>query len=160
MNVDPAQEQEWVRQNTLAYVGLIGVALVMVQPLMTAARLDVPAKICVVSFAVAIPLLAALVLVAQQETFRGRATKSVVVTIAKPVAQACAFTGIVAGFWHIVWIAGVAMLVGAVVAMGVHSAGYVRLELDGSTTLRGYVDHVRADAFRVARSRARERSRR
>jgi hypothetical protein len=158
MNVDPAQEQEWVRQNTLAYGGLIAVGLVLIQPLMTSTRLDVAAKICVVSFAVAIPLLAALVLVAQQETFRGRATKSVVVTIAKPVAQACAFTGIVAGFWHILWIAGVAMLAGAVIAMGVHSAGYVRLELEGSTTLREYVDHVRAESFRAARNRARDRS--
>ena len=49
---DPALEQEWVRQNNLAYGGLIGVALVMVQPLVTAARLDVSAKISVVSFAV------------------------------------------------------------------------------------------------------------
>lgn len=129
---DPAQEQEWVRQNNLAYVGLIGVALVMVQPLITAARLDASAKICVVSFAVAIPLLAALVLVAQQETFRQRATKSFVVKVAKAVAQACAVIGVVAGFWHIIWIAGVAMLAGAFVALGVQSAGYTRLELEGS----------------------------
>ncbi len=129
---DPALEQEWVRQNNLAYGGLIGVALVMVQPLVTAARLDVSAKICVVSFAVAIPLLAALVLVAHQEAFRRRATKSVVVAVAKSVAQGCAFIGVVAGFWHIIWIAGVAMLAGAFVALGVHSAGFTRLELEGS----------------------------
>ena len=129
---DPALQQEWVRQNNLAYGGLIGVALVMVQPLVTAARLDASAKICVVSFAVAIPLLAALVLVAHQETFRGRATKSVVVAVAKSVAQGCAFIGVVAGFWHIIWIAGVAMLAGALVALGVHSAGFTRLELEGS----------------------------
>jgi hypothetical protein len=129
---DPALEQEWVRQNNLAYGGLIGVALVMVQPLVTAARLDVSAKICVVSFAVAIPLLAALVLVAHQETFRRRATRSVVVAVAKSVAQGCAFIGVVAGFWHIIWIAGVAMLAGAFVALGVHSAGFTRLELEGS----------------------------
>jgi hypothetical protein len=129
---DPALEQEWVRQNNLAYGGLIAVALVMIQPLITAARLDVSAKISVVSFAVAIPLLAALVLVAHQETFRRRATKSVVVNVAKAVAQACAILGVVAGFWHITWIAGVAMLAGAFVALGVHSAGFTRLELEGS----------------------------
>jgi hypothetical protein len=129
---DPAQEREWVRQNNLAYAGLIGVALVLVQPLMTATRLDVSAKISVVAFAVAIPLLAALVLVAHQEAFRRRATKSVVVAVAKAVAQGCAVIGVVAGFWHIIWIAGVAMLAGAFVALGVHSAGYTRLELEGS----------------------------
>ncbi len=59
---DPALQREWVRQNNLANAGLIGAALIMVEPFLTVARLDVAAKICVVSFAVAIPLLAALVL--------------------------------------------------------------------------------------------------
>ena len=109
---DPALQREWVRQNNLANAGLIGAALIMVEPFLTVARLDVAAKICVVSFAVAIPLLAALVLVGYQEMFRQRLTKSVLVTwFAKPVAQGSWFVGIVAGFWHITWIAGVAMLV-------------------------------------------------
>jgi hypothetical protein len=160
MNFEPPQEREIVRQNNLAYAGLIGAALLMVQPFLAAPRLDVAAKICVVSFAVAIPLLAALVLVAQQEMFRQRATTSVVVLIAKPVALACAFVGVVAGFWHVIWIAGVAMIVAAFVAMLVHAAGYVRLELESSSTLRDYVDHVRAEAVRRARARAHDRTHR
>ena len=44
------------------------------------------------------------------------------------VAQLAAFVGIAAGFWHITWIAGVAFLAAAVVAVGVHSAGFSRLE--------------------------------
>jgi hypothetical protein len=125
---DPAQQQEWVRQNNLAYVGLMGVGVVVVQPFLTSASIDLSAKICVVSFAVAIPLLAALVLVSEQEAFRRRRTESIVVSVAKPVAQACAFVGLVAAFWHIIWIAGVAMLAAAFVAVGVQSAGYGRLE--------------------------------
>ena len=74
MHVDRAQEREWIRQNNLANAGLIGAALILVQPFVTAARLDVAGKICVVSFAVAIPFLAALVLVGQQETFREHPT--------------------------------------------------------------------------------------
>jgi hypothetical protein len=35
---------------------------------------------------------------------------------------------VVAGFWHIMWVAGVAVLVSGFAAMLVHSAGYVRLE--------------------------------
>jgi hypothetical protein len=35
---------------------------------------------------------------------------------------------VVAGFWHIMWVAGVAVLVSGFAAMMVHSAGYVRLE--------------------------------
>jgi hypothetical protein len=55
-------------------------------------------------------------------------TRSVLVSVAQVVAQLCAFVGVVAGFWHITWIAGVAMLGTGLVAVGVHSAGYARLE--------------------------------
>jgi hypothetical protein len=125
---DPDQEQEWLRQNNLIYGGLIAIGVYMVQPFLTAASLDLSAKICVIAFSVAIPLLAALVIVNRQEAFRRRATTSVVVNIAKSVAQTCAFVGVVAGFWHILWIAGVGMLASGLVAVAVHSAGYWRLE--------------------------------
>jgi len=129
MNVDGAQEQEFIRQNNLANAGLIGAGLVVVQPFLAAKDVDVTGKICVVSFAVAIPFLAALVAVGQQETFRRHPTTSILVNwIAKPIGTGAAFVGFVAGFWHITWIAGVAMLVAALIALGVHSAGYTRLE--------------------------------
>jgi hypothetical protein len=60
---DPAQEQEWLRQNNLIYGWLIGI-------------------------------------------------------------------GVVAGFWHIGWIAGVGVLVSGLVEIAVHAAGYVRLEAE------------------------------
>src|SRR5262249_30203061 len=126
VNEDRAQEREWVRQNNLANAGLIGAALIVVQPFLNAARLDVSAEMCVVGFAVAIPLLAALVLVGQQETFRERPTTSILVNwIAKPLALGAAFLGLVAGFWHITWVAGVAMIVVAFIALFVQSAGFV-----------------------------------
>jgi hypothetical protein len=131
-----AKSREWIRQNNLIYGGLIGIGVVMVQPFLTAASLDLSAKICVVAFSVAIPLLAALVLVNWQEAFRRRVTKSVSVEIARVVAQLCAFVGVVAGFWHILWIAGVGMLASALVGVGVHSAGHVRLERDQQATPR------------------------
>jgi hypothetical protein len=128
------KSREWIRQNNLIYGGLIGIGVVMVQPFLTAASLDLSAKICVVAFSVAIPLLAALVLVNQQEAFRRRATTSVLAVIARVVAQNCAFVGVVAGFWHIHWIAGVGMLASGLVAVVVHSAGYTRLERDQEPT--------------------------
>jgi O-antigen/teichoic acid export membrane protein len=127
---DPQQEQEWIRQLSLIYSALIGIGVVMVQPFLTAASLDLSAKVCVVAFSVAIPLLAALVLVNQHEVFRRRVTKSVVVETARVVAQLCAFVGVVAGFWHILWIAGVGMLAGGLVAAAVQSVGFWRLERD------------------------------
>ena len=87
------------------------------------------ARISVIAFAVAIPLLAALVMVNRQETFRRRRTTSVMVVVAQSVAQAAAVVGIAAGFWHIHWVAGVCFIATAVVAVGVHSAGWYRLEV-------------------------------
>jgi hypothetical protein len=123
-------EREWIRQNSLVYAGLMFIGVYLVQPFLTAASLDVSAKICVVAFAVAIPLLAALLMVTWQEAFRRRMTSSVVVPVAKAVAQASASVGVVAGFWHIYWIAGVVLLAAALAALGVHSAGFVHVELD------------------------------
>jgi hypothetical protein len=129
---DSAQQAEWARQNNLSYAGLIAIALVLVQPLVNAGSLDVSARICVVAFAVAIPLLAALILVGRQEEFRHRATTSLIVNwVAKPIALFGALVGVVAGFWHAYWVAGVAMLATAVVAIGVHSAGFSSVEWPG-----------------------------
>jgi O-antigen/teichoic acid export membrane protein len=125
---DPAQEQEWIRQLSLIYSALIGIGVVMVQPFLTAASLDLSAKISVVAFSVAIPLLAALVLVNQHEVFRRRMTRSVLVETTRVVAQLCAFVGVVAGFWHILWIAGVGMLAGGLLGVTVQSVSWWRLE--------------------------------
>jgi hypothetical protein len=59
------------------------------------------------------------------------------VVIVADMAQASAFVGLVAGFWHIHWIAGVGVLVSALVAVGVHSAGFTRLELGEKPASRG-----------------------
>jgi hypothetical protein len=126
---DPELQEEWIRQDNLIYAGLLAVGIVMVQPFLTAASLDRSAIICVVSWSVAVPLLAALLMVNRQETFRRRRTDSRTVTAARPFALLAACVGLVAGFWHIHWIAGVAVLVSALMATGVHSAGFSRLEL-------------------------------
>jgi cation transport ATPase len=125
---EPAQQQEWIRQNNVIYGGLIAVGLVLVQPFLTVTGLDWSAKTCVIAFSVAIPLLAALLLINYQETFRRRITDSLVVRATQSIAQLLAFIGLVAGFWHIMWPAGVAILVSGFAAMMVHSAGFFRLE--------------------------------
>ena len=131
---DPQLIKEWLRQNSLIYSGLILVGVYMVQPFLTTASLDLSARICVVAFSVAIPLLAAPVVVNRQESFRGRQTKAVSVTITQVVAQTSAFVGVVAGFWHILWIAGVAVLISGLAGVAVHSTGYARLERDQGPT--------------------------
>jgi hypothetical protein len=125
---EPEQQREWIRQNNVIYGGLIAIGLVLVQPFLTATTLDPSAKTCVIAFSVAIPLLAALVLVNRQEDFRRRVSDSLLVRVTKSLAQLLAFVGLVAGFWHITWLAGVGILVSGFAAMMVHSAAYFRLE--------------------------------
>jgi hypothetical protein len=134
---DQELQQEWIRQDNLTYGGLIAIGLVLVQPFVGGASLDTSGMICAVAFAIAIPLLAALVMVNRQETFRRRRTSSRTVPVARATAQLCASVGLVAGFWHIHWIAGVGVLVSAIVAVGVHSAGFSRLELGEMSAFRG-----------------------
>jgi hypothetical protein len=72
----------------------------------------------------------------RQEALRRHLTRSRVVAIAQVVAQLCAFAGVVAAFWHITWIAGVAILVSGPVGVVVHTVGYTRLERDREPTPR------------------------
>lgn len=125
---EPEQQREWIRQNNVIYGGLIAIGLIMVQPFLTVTALDASAKTCVIAFSAAIPLLAALVLINRQEEFRRRTTGSVLVRITQSVALLLAFVGVVAAFWHIMWLAGVVILACGFVALMVHSAGYMGLE--------------------------------
>jgi hypothetical protein len=125
----PGQEQEWLRESDLINGGLIVIGVYMVQPFLTAASLDLPARISVVAFSVSIPLLGALVLVNRRELSQHRATRSRLVVWARVVAQNLALVGAVAGFWHIWWIAGVGMLAGGLVALSVHAAAALRRQV-------------------------------
>lgn len=55
-------------------------------------------------------------------------TDSLTARVSQAIAQLLAFVGVVAGFWHIMWLAGVGILVGSFRAMMVQCAGYFRLE--------------------------------
>jgi hypothetical protein len=134
-----AQQEESLLQNSLMYGGLIGIGAVLVQPFLTsgAASLDLSAKICVIAFSFAIPLLSALIVLNRQETYRRRVTSSVLVLVAQQVAIGLGFVGVVAGFWHIMTIAGIAIMVGASLGVAVHGAGYVRLEEEDAQATQG-----------------------
>jgi hypothetical protein len=135
---DSAQAREWLGQTSLIYGALITIGVLIVQPFLTAPSLDLAATISVISFAVAIPILAALILVNREETFRARRSPSRLVAIGNGLGQSAAFVGIVAAFWHITWVAGVVVLVSSFVAMGIHSAGWYRLAMpDLATTQSG-----------------------
>lgn len=89
-------QREGVRQTGLVYGGLIGVAVLILQPFIGAPSLDTSATISVIAFAVAIPLLAGLAMLNWQEWYRGRRSTSVSVIVAQSIAQATAVSGIAA----------------------------------------------------------------
>jgi hypothetical protein len=129
---DPELGEEWLRQDNVMYGGLMAIGIVFVQALLPYS-LNTSAMTCVLAFAVAIPLLAALIMVNRQEQFRRRRSSSRTVVGARAIAQGAAFLGLVAGFWHLHWIAGVVILGTSLIALGVHSAGLTVLELQPST---------------------------
>ena len=127
---DPVAQEHWIRQSNLIYGGLAGAGLVVVQPFLTESSLDPSALVCVIAFAVSIPLLAALLVLNRQEEFRHRATSSRLVGVAKAVAQGSGFVGLTAAFWHMSLVAGIVFLAMGCIAVGVHSSGFVQLEYD------------------------------
>jgi len=140
VNRDAAQQQERLRLRQLIYGGLIVIGVYMVQPFLTAASLDLSARLCVIAFSVAIPLLTALVVVDRQAASRRRRIAAVVVAIVQLVAQWSSFVGVVAGFWHITWVAGVGVLAGVLLGTAVISVAYMRppqTQLSQQPTPRG-----------------------
>ena len=127
MTADVGQSREKLQQNGLIYSGLVGIGVILVQPFLTAEPEDLSAKICTLSFAVAIPLLAALIMLNRQEAFRSRFATSRLVAFAQVAGLVSAFIGTVAGFWHILWVAGVAALGAGILGVVVYAVGYGNL---------------------------------
>lgn len=127
---DPVVVGGWLRQNNLILGGLIGVGTVFVQPFLTAPELNLASQVCVIAFAVSIPLLAALILVNAHEKEYERLCDSRTVAIARPVALLSGVVGLAAGFWEISENAALTLIVSGIVAGGVHSAGYARLDIE------------------------------
>ena len=124
----PSSDRSGCVRTTSSTVGLIAGCVAIMQPFLTVPAPDLSASIAVVSFAIAIPLLAALLLVNQHEAFRRQQARLRRLSVAKAIAQGLAVVGVAAALWHVVWIAGVALLVSGLVALGVHSASFSRVE--------------------------------
>ena len=124
MTAGPEQSREKLQQSGLIYSGLVGVGVVFVQPFLTAEPADLTAKVCVVAFAVALPLLATLIVLNRQEAFRKRFATSRLVAVTQIAGPVSAFVGTVAGLWHILWIAGVATLGFGILGVVVYTMGF------------------------------------
>ena len=121
---------EWIRQDTVRNAGLIVVGIYMVQSLLGSTFLDVAARLSIVAWAVAIPLLAALAMVNLALQSHRYASFPTYVVVISTIAQGAAVVGVVAAFWHI-WIpAGVVVMLSAVLALAFYAAYSRRLDDD------------------------------
>ena len=126
--VSRAQEKDWIGESSLINGGLAGLGLIIMQPFMYKGEFTgLPAKVCVIAFAISTPILAALVLLNHEESFRGHLSNSLIVVVAKSVAQTAAVVGFVASVWHIDPLAGKIAIASCIFAMAAHSAGYSKL---------------------------------
>src|SRR5215470_13312335 len=107
MKEDWPQKEGWLQQDNLIYVGLIGIGVVIMQPFIAAARLDLPSIISVLAFSLAIPLLAGLMMLNLAQSVHHYAAYPWYLVLARAVGQGSAAVGVAAAFWHVLWMAGV-----------------------------------------------------
>jgi len=121
---------EWIRTETVINAGLIIAGIYIVQSLLASSFEDTAARISIVAWAVAIPLLAALgMLNVAQESYR-YASYPLYLLIARGIAQASAAVGVASAFWHLWMPAGVVLIVSGVAAVALYAAYARRLEND------------------------------
>lgn len=128
MKEDWAKKEDWIQQNNLVYLGLIGIGVVIMQPFLTAGSLNLSAEICVIAFSLAIPLLSMLVMISHLQASHHNALPPFTYGIAKAVALTSASVGVVAAFWHVFWIAGIVVLVSGSAGFALYTTYYQRLE--------------------------------
>ncbi|GAB2680779.1 hypothetical protein [Nocardia goodfellowii] len=132
----PAERQSWAKQNNRMYGGLIAIGVVILQGFLTAHPLGTSAQISVIAFAVALPLLAVLILLGElhgsDQAGQANATDEAV----KAIAMLASITGVIAAFWHIDWVAGVAVLITGALALGVYGSHFSGSRLGQSTLHR------------------------
>ena len=119
-----------LQQDNLIYVGLIGIGVVIMQPFIAAARLDLPSTISVLAFSLAIPLVAGLMMLNLVQSLHKYAAYPWYLVLARAVGQGSAVVGVAAAFWHVLWIAGVVVSVSGIVGSALYAAYYRRLVRD------------------------------
>jgi membrane-associated HD superfamily phosphohydrolase len=121
MNRKFEQKPEWSREALVVYGGLIGIGVVILQALIPAQHLDLPALISILAFAIALPLLTVMVLVNHRLASYRFASYPTYLTLVIALGQGGAFVGVIAAFWHISWIAAVLLLISSVVGLVVYA---------------------------------------
>ena len=133
MNRKYEVKPEWTQEALVVYGGLIAVGVVVLQALIPAQALDLPSLISILSFAIAMPFLAIMILVNHAQASYKYASYPWYLTLAILLGQGGAFIGVFAAFWHISWIAAVLLVISGAVALVVYVLYSKRLERDNQT---------------------------
>jgi hypothetical protein len=109
---------EWTRDDDLMNGGLIAIGALVVQAFLSrGGALDLPALVSVLAFAVAMPLLVALILLNHLQAIWNEAPYPPYLVAAHILAQGSAVVGVVAAFWQLSWLAGAVFAISAALAV-------------------------------------------
>jgi hypothetical protein len=136
---DPTQQEQqekWIRELDLIYLGLITIGAIIVQPFIMAQSLDVSARICILAISLALPLLAFLVLINQVRSLYHIAFEPPYLAVAKGIGLLSACVGVIAAFWHMFWMAGVLASVSGIAGGVFYTLYYRRLALAGKVKIK------------------------
>jgi hypothetical protein len=117
----------WTRDDNLMNGGLIAIGALVVQAFLSrGAGLETPAFVSVLTFALAIPLLVALIFVNHLQADWKKAPYPLYLVAAHAVAQGSAVVGVIAAFWQLSWLAAVVFVISIVAAVLLYLAYYRR----------------------------------
>lgn len=125
----------WTQQAIVVYGGLIAIGVVIIQGLLSAPSLDLPSLVSVLSFAVAIPLLATLVLINHSQVTYKYASYPFYLSLTVILGEGCAFLGILAAFWHLSWVAGILIAFCGLAGLLIYAIYSRQLQRDNPETL-------------------------
>ena len=99
--------EDYKRINDLLYGGFIGISLLLIQAFVSLTTLDLPLLIALFALAIALPLLAACIILNNILWVVKYGSRSRWILFIKQISPICAIIGIIAVFWHLSWISGV-----------------------------------------------------
>ncbi len=123
-------KEEYTRESTAILAGLIGISVVIVQALISIHATDLPARIAILAFAVALPMLGMLFILTSLYARYRYASFPLYLTAAYVLGEGGAAVGVVAALWHLSWVAGVLVVVSGLLAVGVYFAYTRQLQKD------------------------------
>ncbi len=123
-------KEEYIRQSNSILAGLIGISVVIVQALIAIKATDPPAVIAILAFAIALPMMGALVMINTVLARHRYASFPGYLTLAYFVGEGSAAVGVVAAFWHLSWIGGVLIVASCLAGLAVYFAYSRQIQKD------------------------------